>query len=158
MVGSVLLALALAASPLVDAAKAGDKAAAFALIEKRVDVNAPDTDGSTALHWAVHNNDLELVQRLIRAGADVKAANEYGATPMSEAAVVANAALLDALLKAGADVESPNADGQTALMVVARTSEVEAARVLLKRGANVNAVEKWRGQTALMWAAAQSQP
>jgi uncharacterized protein len=158
MLGSVLLTLALAASPLLEAAKAGDKAAAFALLEKRVDVNAPDTDGSTALHWAAHNNDLELVQRLIRAGANVKAANEYGATPMSEAAVVASAALLDALLKAGADVESPNADGQTALMVVARTSEIEAARVLLKRGANVNAVEKWRGQTALMWAAAQSQP
>ena len=30
--------------------------------------------------------------------------------------------------------------------------------LLIKRGANVNAVEKWRGQTALMWAAAQSQP
>ena len=43
-------------------------------------------------------------------------------------------------------------------MVVARTSQVDAARLLLKRGANVNAVEKWRGQTALMWAAAQSQP
>ena len=33
-------------------------------------------------------------------------------------------------------------------MVVARTGQVEAARVLLKKGAKVNAVEKWRGQTA----------
>src|SRR5687768_559584 len=158
MMTGVLLGLLLAASPLVDAAKAGDRAAAFALIDQRVDVNAAEADGTTALHWAVHNNDLELVQRLIRAGADVKAKNDYGATPMSEAAVVANAALIDALLTGGADVESPNADGQTALMVVARTSEVAAARMLLTRGANVNAVEKWRGQTALMWAAAQSQP
>jgi len=43
-------------------------------------------------------------------------------------------------------------------MVVARTSQVDAARLLIAHGANVNAVEKWRGQTALMWAAAQSQP
>jgi ankyrin repeat protein len=43
-------------------------------------------------------------------------------------------------------------------MVLARTSNVEAAKLLLKKKANVNAVEKWHGQTALMWAAAQSQP
>jgi uncharacterized protein len=77
---------------------------------------------------------------------------------MSEAAVLGRADLLEALLKAGADVESPNADGQTALMVVARTSRVDAARLLLKYGAKVNAVEQWRGQTALMWAVAQKQP
>jgi uncharacterized protein len=61
-------------------------------------------------------------------------------------------------LKAGANVESPNADGQTALMIIARTSNVEAARLLLSHGANVNAVEKWKDQTALIWAAAASQP
>ena len=151
-------ALSAAAAPLVDAAKAGDKAAAVALIEKRVDVNAPEPDGTTALHWAAHNGDVDLVQRLIRAGANPKAVNDFGATPMSEAAVLADPALLGALLEAGANVESPNGDGQTALMVVARTSRVDAAKLLLKHGANVNAVEKWRGQTALMWAAAQSQP
>ena len=147
-----------AASPLVEAAKAGDRTAALALIERRADVNAPDPDGTTALHWAAHNGDVELVQRLIRAGANVKAVNDYGATAMSEAAVRADPALLGALLEAGADVESPNADGQTALMLVARTSRVDAARLLIGRGANVNAVEKWRGQTALIWASAQNQP
>ena len=77
---------------------------------------------------------------------------------MAEAAILGRADLLEALLKAGADVESPNADGQTALMVVARTGQVDAARLLLKHGAKVNAVERWRGQTALMWAVAQKQP
>jgi ankyrin len=149
---------AFAASPLVEAAKAGDRAAALALIEKRVDVNTPEPDGTTALHWAAHHGDVDLVRRLIRAGANVKAVNEFGATPMSEAAMLADPALLGVLLEAGASVESPNADGQTALMVVARTSRVDAARLLLTRGAHVNAVEKWRGQTALMWAAAQGQP
>jgi len=123
-----------------------------------VDVNAPEADGTTALHWAVQRNDVELVTRLIRAGARVNAKNDYGSTPMSEAAIVASAPLLEALIEAGADVESANADGQTALMVVARTSQVEAARLLIRRGANVNAAEQWRGQTALMWAVAQGQP
>jgi uncharacterized protein len=152
-----LLALLLAASPLVDAVKSGDKTAAIALIERRADVNVPESDGTTALHWAIHQNDVDLADRLLRAGAKVNAKNDYGATPMSEAAITGNAALIEKLLKAGADVESPNADGQTALMVVARTSRVDAAQMLLRQGAKVNAVEQWRGQTALMWAAAQGQ-
>ena len=70
---------------------------------RRVDVNAPEPDGTTALHWAVHQNDLDLVERLIRAGANVNAKNDYGSTPMSEAAIVGNAAMIERLLKAGAD-------------------------------------------------------
>jgi uncharacterized protein len=152
-----LLAL-LAAAPLVDAVKSGDRAAAITLIAQRADVNAPEVDGTTPLHWAVHHGDLELAQRLIRAGAKVNVKNDYGSTPMAEAAILGRADLLETLLKAGADVESPNADGQTALMVVARTGRVDAARLLLKYGAKVNGVEGWRGQTALMWAVAQKQP
>jgi len=115
-------------------------------------------DGTTALQWAAHNGDADLVRRLIKAGADVSAFNDYGATPMSEAAERADAQILDMLLKAGADVESPNSMGQTALMTVARTDRLDAAKLLLAHRANVNATEQWRGQTALMWAAAQGQP
>ncbi len=154
---SLVLLLASAAA-LVDAAKAGDRAAALALIGQRADVNVPEPDGTTALHWAVYHDDLELADRLLRAGARATATNDFGATPMSTAAVAGRAAMIERLLDAGADVESPNADGQTALMLVARTGRVDAARVLLQRGADVNAVEQWRGQTALMWAAAQSHP
>jgi ankyrin repeat protein len=153
------LTLALATGvPIVNAVKGGDRAAALALIDARADVNEREADGTTALHYAAHRNDLELAQRLLDAGADPNAKNDYGATPMSEAAVTGNAALIEALVEAGADVESANADGQTALMVVARTGNVEAARVLLRRGADANTQERWRGQTALMWAAAQNQP
>ena len=158
MLNVILTMLLAAALPLVDAVKSGDRAAAIAMIAQRVNVNIPEADGTTALHWAIHQNDLDLADRLIRAGANVKAKNDYGATPMSEAALLGNAAMLDKLLKAGADVESPNADGQTALMVVAHSGNVEAAKVLLSHGANVNAKEQWREQTALMWAAAQKQP
>jgi ankyrin repeat protein len=143
---------------LVDAVKSRDRAAALAMLQQKVNVNAPEVDGTTALHWAVQQNDLDLVERLIRAGANVKAKNDYGSTPMSEAAIVGNPVMLDKLLKAGADVNSANADGQTVLMAVARTGNVEAARVLLNHGADVNAKEQWREQTALMWAAAQKQP
>ncbi len=155
------IAIVSAAAPdlrLVTAAKADNHSAALALLAQRVDVNAAEPDGTTALHWAIHNNDLDLARRLVRAGADVRARNQFGATPLSEAAIVGDTAMLTNLIEGGADVNAVNADGQTALMVVARTGNVQSARLLLAHGANVNAHELWRGQTALMWAAAEGLP
>jgi ankyrin repeat protein len=43
-------------------------------------------------------------------------------------------------------------------MIVARSANVAVARLLIEHGADVNATEEWRGQTALVWAAAQNQP
>jgi uncharacterized protein len=164
--GSLVFALVMAPvfagvagdASLVEVVKAGNRPAAIALIEQHVNVNTSTSDGTTALHWAAHNSDAELVDRLLRAGADAKAKNQFGATPMSEAAFNGNVKIMEALLKAGADADSPGADGQTALMMVARTDNVAAAKLLLEHGAHVDAKENQREQTALMWATAQSQP
>jgi len=147
-----------AKSFIADATQAEDRAAVIRLLEQKVNVNAPQSDGTTALHWAAHHNDSELVDRLIRAGAKVNVANDYGSTPLSEAASLANTQIVQRLLKAGAKADSANADGETALMLVARTGNVNAALLLIEYGAHVNAVEQFRGQSALMRAAAQSQP
>ena len=158
LVGLALSGATYAQGALVSAARDAQHAAALAALAERADPNQAEPDGTTPLHWAIHNNDADLVAKLIAAGAKVNAANDYGATPMSEAAVTANVDVLKALLTAGANVESANADGQTALMVVARGGNVAAAELLIARGANVNAREERKGQTALMWAVAQSQP
>ena len=68
---------------LADAAERMDRAAIRALLQQRVDVNTPQVDGMTALHWAVYQDDLETEELLVRAGANVKAANRYGVTPLS---------------------------------------------------------------------------
>ncbi len=146
------------AADLVDAVQRNDAAAAIAELENGADANAPSVDGTTALHWAAHNDNADLVERLIEAGANVNASNDYGATPLTEAAVVGNADVVELLVAGGADVNAPGKDGQTPLMVLARGSSVAAARVLLEHGADVNAREAWRDQTALIWAAAQNQP
>src|SRR5579863_111987 len=67
---------------LIDAAKNGDKVALRALLQKKVDVNAADADGSTALHWASYRDDVESADLLIRAGAKVNTANDLGVTPL----------------------------------------------------------------------------
>jgi len=58
-------------------------------------------DGSTPLHWAAYQDDLQAAQRLVDARADVKAANRYGVTPLSLACTNGNGAMVELLLKAG---------------------------------------------------------
>jgi uncharacterized protein len=140
-------------SDVADAAMRGDKVAVRTLIEQRADVNAPQADGATALHWAAFRSDKEMVELLLRAGANAKAANREGTTPLELASTTGDAVILAALLNGGADPNEKLALGKTPLMIASRTGNVEAMKVLLDRGADVNAKETLRGTTALMWAA-----
>jgi ankyrin repeat protein len=145
-----------APSEVADAAQQRNWQTVRALAARHIDLNAPQSDGTTALQWAAHWNDVEGVQLLLASGANPKLANRYGVSPLSEAASVGNAAIVEMLLKAGADPKTlTTADGETVLMTAARAGSVEAVKMLLAGGADVNAQEKYRGHTALMWAAAE---
>jgi ankyrin repeat protein len=150
---------AIAASDLADAAMQGNREAVRTLLQRKVNVDAPQVDGTTALHWAVRGDDLEMADLLIGAGAKVSVANREGAMPLLLAAINGNPAMIEKLIKAGAD---PNAaltkDGDTALMMAARTGKTDAIKVLLDGGAKVNAKETWGDTTALMWAVSQRHP
>lgn len=156
----VLLALVIAAAgdtarpPLVEAVKNGDRPALSALLGRNADVNAAEADGTTALHWASHRDDLESAQLLLRRGANVNAANDLGATPLWIACENGSAAMVRTLLQAGADPNRALLAGETPLMVASRSGSAGVVEPLLAKGANVNA-RAARGQTALMWAAAQ---
>jgi ankyrin repeat protein len=140
---------------LTDAVRAGNREAVRALLRARADVNAADPDGTTPLHWAAQNNDLETVRLLVGAGAK-NVANRYGVTPLSLAAVNGSAPVADALLAAGADANAVVSRGQTVLMTAARTGNAEVVKALLAHGASVTAKEALLGETALMWAAAEN--
>ena len=140
-------------SEVADALKAGDLAGARKLVEQHADVNAPQSDGATALDWAVYRSDKEMVDLLLGAGANARAANREGSTPLWLASINGDAAIIAALLKAGADANEHLPLGRTPLMAASRTGNVEAIQVLLDHGADVNARETLRGTTPLMWAA-----
>jgi ankyrin repeat protein len=150
--------LSAAGSDVADAVMRGDTAAVRGLLARQADVNAPQRDGATALHWAVYRGDLDMAALLIRVGANPKIANRDGATPLSLASTSGDAAMIAALVKAGADPNEPLPTGKTDLMLAARNGNPEAVRALLEAGADVNAKEALRGTTALMWAADQAHP
>ncbi len=154
---AVLLSIASAnATQLVDAVKAGDRAAVRALLKNPAEVNTAEADGTTPLHWAVRADDLEMARLLLSAGASAKAANRNGITALSLAATNANPLMVDALLKAGADPKAPLPGGQTILMTAAHTGNPDVVKSLLDHGADVNAKESTYGETALIWAAAEN--
>lgn len=152
---SAVCLIAASSDALAEAARAKDSMSLRALLERGVDVNAPQADGMTALHWAAYQDDLKTVELLLHAGADVKAANRYGVTPLSLACTNGNGAMVAMLIEAGADPNTALPGGETALMTAARTGKAEAVKALLARGADVNAKEAGRSQTALMWAVAE---
>jgi ankyrin repeat protein len=153
-----LLATLLAAAPVADVAKRGDRESLATLLREGADVNASQGDGMTALHWAAVKGDAEMASMLIEAGANVKAVTRVGLyTPLHVASQNGNAAVVEVLLAAGSDVNARTLPGGTTpLHLAAASGDAESVRALLSRGAEVNAREAEWGQTPLIFAAAQN--
>src|SRR5579863_6828081 len=143
---------------LVEAARTQDAKTVRTLVSQKVDVNARSSDGSTALLWLAHWNDVDTADLLLQAGAEANAANEFRMTPLSQACTNGSAGLVRLLLKSGAKPNLAIATGETPLMTCAKSGNVEAVRTLIAHDAVINAKEPVENQTALMWAAAERHP
>jgi ankyrin repeat protein len=144
LVGAATPGRAAGKSDMADAVMKGDKAALRTLLRQKADVNAPQVDGATALHWAVYRDDLEAADLLIAAGAKVDAANREAFTPLAMASLYGNAPMIERLLTAGADAKQRLANGETMVMLAARNGNPLAIRMLVAAGADVNAKENLR--------------
>jgi ankyrin repeat protein len=145
-------------SEVADATMRGDLSGLRALLQKKADVNAPQVDGTTALHWAVYRSSLDAANLLVAAGANVHATTREGVTPLAMAALYGNAPIVERLLKAGASAKERGPNGETTLMFAARSGNAQLVKVLVAAGAEVNATENLRLTTALMWAVEQRHP
>jgi uncharacterized protein len=140
---------------VADAAKTDDLSEIRKLIKEHADVNAPATDGSSALLWAAFHSDAEMTKALLASGAWVDTPNHYGVTPLLQASRNGDVEVMRALLEAGADPTRWHPEGETPLMAASRTGRVDAVQLLLSRGSLVNAADPYQEETALMWASAE---
>lgn len=74
-------------------------------------VDAVDSLGRSALHYAAGYGEVKVVTRLIKRGAAVDAADRFGVTPLHWACLKAHARAVEALVVAGADALVPATAG-----------------------------------------------
>ncbi|MEJ0100842.1 MAG: ankyrin repeat domain-containing protein [Pseudomonadota bacterium] len=139
---------------LVEAVQGGDVAAVRTLLRQKASVNEAEGDGSTALHWAAHDDKLAIAKLLLSAHADANAVTRNGGlTPLLLACETGDAAMINLLIDHGANPRQANALGTTPLMVAAASGSAKAVDALVAHGVDPNEREKVHGQTALMFAA-----
>ena len=156
---ALTIAITQAAGPslLADAAQRGDFAAVQDLLKKQSDVNAPQGDGMTALHWASLNGDLMTVDLLLKSKAAVEPATRLGNyTPLHLASSRGHGAVIARLLAAGARATAPTSTGVQPIHLAAQAGDIAGVQALIASGADVNAKDATHERTPLIFAASEN--
>ncbi len=130
----------------MNAAKMGDLQTLQQMLEGpvqegKLNINAyEEREGSSALHWAVQNNQPRVLEMLMTAGADLNDQNYSGLTPLNLAVKQGKEQFVGRLLAAGADTSLLDSWGQGPLHNAAALSHVnlEILEQLLNKGGNPN--------------------
>ena len=127
------------ALPLQDAAKAGNVALVEQLLAQGVDVNARDESGNTALHVAVAEAQLDVVNVLViqSRNLDINARNNASETPLIVAAAKGRQKIAALLIDHGAEINAWDRREYTALCAAAFEGRPETVKVLLAKGADI---------------------
>lgn len=136
---------------LMQAAITGNYDTVKLLLEKKVDMNAQDSNGQTALHGAALGANVDTVRLLIKAGADITIKNNRGLTPLFMATHnKKNPNVTQLLLEHGAAVNALSNIASSPLMEACMYNCPKIVEVLLKAGAKVNQKDNNVGWTALI--------
>lgn len=97
----------------------------------KLDLEEVDCCGRTALQYAVYNNDVELLEILIKSGAKIDAKDDFGLTPLQRAVFWNVLEVTQFLIKSGADLAATDTYGSTVLHQAVLGSALDTARFLL---------------------------
>ncbi|KAL9704165.1 hypothetical protein quinque_007683 [Culex quinquefasciatus] len=123
------------------------------LIEAGWDVNQPDSETVTLLHWAAINNRKDIIKYFLDKGAIVDAVGgELNATPLHWATRQGHLGAVVLLLAAGADPSLRDAEGCSCIHLAAQFGHTALVAYFIARGVNPDLQDRG-GMTALMWAA-----
>lgn len=136
---------------IAEAARSQDWPAVQAMARQPgVELNAAGTEGSTALHFAIHAGEAAVVQVLLDAGIDAARRNVAGISPLQLAVTTGDTASTRLLLAHGADPGALDEAKESLLMLAARHGDGEMASALIAAGADPDYMEPQLGQDALM--------
>ncbi|KAL9082155.1 MAG: hypothetical protein Q9159_006670 [Coniocarpon cinnabarinum] len=114
-------------------------------IQKGLDINALDEDGSSPLHLLLQRPDFpeEMLEVFLENGANVRQESKASEQPLVGAAMSGQLKAVQLLLKEGpgritADVHDEDEYGKTALHVAAGEGQHEIVDCLLQAGADIN--------------------
>lgn len=141
------------------AVKRGSQQCTFLLLEAGAAVDDADHFGFTPLHYALRNNDHEIVQMLINAQANVRVASEeYKISALHMACRYADPELVTELLDRQLDVNVRDGRGWTPLFyAVMRPGHTDLVEYLISKKADVRALGT-EGLTALHCAVLSDDP
>ncbi|XP_037025556.1 palmitoyltransferase Hip14 isoform X2 [Bradysia coprophila] len=122
------------------------------LIEAGWDVNQPDSETVTLLHWASINNRKDIIKYFLERGATVDAiGGELSATPLHWATRQGHLSAVVLLMAAGADPTLRDAEGCSCIHLAAQFGHTALVAYFIARGVNPD-IQDRGGMTALMWA------
>uniref|UniRef100_L7M222 Palmitoyltransferase n=1 Tax=Rhipicephalus pulchellus TaxID=72859 RepID=L7M222_RHIPC len=116
-------------------------------------VNQPDAEDVTLLHWAAINNRREIVSFYISKGAVVDAiGGELRSTPLHWATRQGHLGMVVLLMRHGADASLVDGEGCSCIHLAAQSGHTAIVAYLVAKGQPVNQADS-NGMTPLMWAA-----
>ncbi|HEX8610690.1 MAG TPA: ankyrin repeat domain-containing protein [Telluria sp.] len=145
-------------SPLIMAVGSGDFQAVKLLLDAGARLDNPrDSNGGTALHYALSTPPLEMATLLLERGADPQVLNAGRMTTLHSLALqplpaapqrAVQVALASRLLRQGVAVDAVHLQGSTALHMAVSVGNLDLMNLLLEHGANP-ALRNKRGEDAL---------
>jgi len=134
---------------IVEAASKGYENIVRMLVEKKkVDVNAKDSYGETALWGAWNAGQIRIVEFLANHGADLNLKDKNGRVILIEAILTGNNNLVELFLEKGADVNMNGPDGENSLIKAVAKGYENIVEMLIDKKVDINAKDRY-GETAL---------
>lgn len=101
-------------------------------------INCRDNNEHIPLHYAIILKNIEVIDKLIKAGSDVSVYNKNGNNSLHLAVFSKDEDICKRILKEKININFKNNNGQSALHLACSLSLLSIAELLLKHGININ--------------------